>query len=143
MTRLAAAASIWKNLAEKGTRVMHISKHLICSRSKHSPSSRPSLVLSECSSSPGSFSNSLAVATCPLSPWRLQISWIPCGWILLRLMYAAGELSMLGGAPLAGFLLDITKPDISYLLVMLTAEGTLVLGVVSVTSWFLFNQRAR
>lgn len=58
-------------------------------------------------------------------------------------MYAAGELSMLGGAPLAGFLLDITKPDISYLLVMLTAEGTLVLGVVSVTSWFLFNQRAR
>ncbi|KAG0317088.1 hypothetical protein BGZ97_005921 [Linnemannia gamsii] len=61
----------------------------------------------------------------------------------IGLMYAAGGLGMLAGAPLAGFLLDITRPNISYLPVTLTAGGTLVLGAVGVTSWFLFNRRAR
>lgn len=61
----------------------------------------------------------------------------------IGLMYAAAGFGMLAGAPLAGFLLDITKPDISYLPVTLTAGGTLVLGAIGVSSWFLFNRRAR
>ncbi|KAH7059735.1 major facilitator superfamily domain-containing protein [Linnemannia elongata] len=61
----------------------------------------------------------------------------------IGLMYAAAGFGMLAGAPLAGFLLDITKPDISYLPVTLTAGGTLVLGAFGVTSWFYFNRRVR
>ncbi|KAF9100269.1 hypothetical protein BGX29_009302 [Mortierella sp. GBA35] len=61
----------------------------------------------------------------------------------IGLMYAAAGLGMLAGAPLAGYLLDITRPNISYLPVTLTAGGTLVLGAVCVTTWYYFNRRAR
>ncbi|KAF9436709.1 hypothetical protein BGZ76_003197 [Entomortierella beljakovae] len=53
----------------------------------------------------------------------------------IGLMYAAGGFGMLGGAPLAGFLLDITKPNISYLPVTLTAGLALALGSLLITLW--------
>ncbi|KAF9998625.1 hypothetical protein BGZ79_007707 [Entomortierella chlamydospora] len=43
----------------------------------------------------------------------------------IGLMYAGGGLGMLGGAPLAGFLLDITQPNTSYLPVTLTSDEIL------------------
>ncbi|KAF9932890.1 hypothetical protein FBU30_007049 [Linnemannia zychae] len=61
----------------------------------------------------------------------------------IGLMYAGAGLGMLAGPPLAGFLLDITRPNISYLPVTLTAGGTLILGAVCVSSWYYFNRRAR
>ncbi|KAF9965956.1 hypothetical protein BGZ70_003711 [Mortierella alpina] len=57
----------------------------------------------------------------------------------IGLMYATGGLGMLGGAPLAGFLLDVTKPNISYLPVTLTAGVTMLLGAVCITSWAYLN----
>ena len=60
----------------------------------------------------------------------------------IGLMYAAGGLGMIGGAPLAGFLLDITRPNISYLAVTLTAGGTMTLGALGVSSWAYLSWRA-
>ena len=60
----------------------------------------------------------------------------------IGLMYAAGGLGMLGGAPLAGYLLDVTRPTISYLPVTLTAGSTMTLGAICVSSWAYFNWRA-
>ncbi|CAO3573113.1 unnamed protein product [Mortierella alpina] len=60
----------------------------------------------------------------------------------IGLMYATGGLGMLGGAPLAGFLLDVTKPNISYLPVTLTAGVTMLLGAVCITSWAYLNWKA-
>ncbi|KAF8940355.1 major facilitator superfamily domain-containing protein [Dissophora ornata] len=60
----------------------------------------------------------------------------------IGLMYAAGGLGMIGGAPLAGFLLDITRPNISYLPVTLTAGGAMTLGALGVSSWAYFSWRA-
>ncbi|KAG0215113.1 hypothetical protein BGX28_000818 [Mortierella sp. GBA30] len=53
----------------------------------------------------------------------------------IGLMYATGGLGMLGGAPLAGFLLDVTRPNISYLPVTLTAGATMLLGALCITCW--------
>ncbi|KAF9914410.1 hypothetical protein BX616_008379 [Lobosporangium transversale] len=60
----------------------------------------------------------------------------------IGLMYATGGLGMLGGAPLAGFLLDITKPNISYLPVTLMSGATMTLGALCVTMWFYLDWRA-
>ncbi|KAF9572454.1 hypothetical protein EC968_009932 [Mortierella alpina] len=60
----------------------------------------------------------------------------------IGLMYATGGLGMLGGAPLAGFLLDVTKPNISYLPVTLTAGVTMLLGAVCISSWAYLNWKA-
>jgi len=57
-------------------------------------------------------------------------------------VYFFGGLGMLGGAPLAGFLLDVTRPAISYLPVTLTAGSMMTLGAVCITSWAYFNWRA-
>ncbi|KAG0043538.1 hypothetical protein BGZ83_011289 [Gryganskiella cystojenkinii] len=60
----------------------------------------------------------------------------------IGLMYAAAGLGMLGGAPLAGYLLDVTRPTISYLPVTLTAGSTMTLGAIGVSSWAYFNWRS-
>ncbi|KAF9185226.1 hypothetical protein BGZ51_002715 [Haplosporangium sp. Z 767] len=60
----------------------------------------------------------------------------------IGLMYAAGGLGMLGGAPLAGFLLDVTLPNISYLPVILTAGVTMLLGALCISCWAYLNWKA-
>ncbi|KAG0264933.1 hypothetical protein BG011_005855 [Mortierella polycephala] len=60
----------------------------------------------------------------------------------IGLMYAAGGLGMLGGAPLAGFLLDVTLPNTSYLPVILTAGVTMLLGALCISCWAYLNRKA-
>ncbi|KAF9946524.1 hypothetical protein BGZ70_003175, partial [Mortierella alpina] len=61
---------------------------------------------------------------------------------MIGLMYGAGGLAMWGGSPLAGYILDSTRPNVSYTPVIMTAGGSLVLGALCVTSWAYFNWRA-
>ncbi|KAF9956681.1 hypothetical protein BGZ72_002567 [Mortierella alpina] len=61
---------------------------------------------------------------------------------MIGLMYGAGGLAMWGGSPLAGYILDSTRPNLSYTPVIMTAGGSLVLGALCVTSWAYFNWRA-
>lgn len=61
---------------------------------------------------------------------------------IIGFMYAAGGLGMLGGAPLAGFLLDVTKPNITYLPVIMTAGGTMTLGAMCISTWAYLTWKA-
>ncbi|KAG0223400.1 major facilitator superfamily domain-containing protein [Mortierella sp. GBAus27b] len=61
---------------------------------------------------------------------------------IIGMMYAAGGIGMLGGAPLAGFLLDVTRPNVSYLPVTLTAGGTLTVGAICISIWAYLNWKA-
>ncbi|KAG0327065.1 hypothetical protein BGZ99_008405 [Dissophora globulifera] len=61
----------------------------------------------------------------------------------IGMMYAAGGLGVLGGAPLAGYLLDITRPNISYLPVTMTAGGTMTLGALGITAWVYLSWKAK
>ncbi|KAF9366127.1 hypothetical protein BGX34_005890 [Mortierella sp. NVP85] len=61
---------------------------------------------------------------------------------IIGFMYAAGGLGMLGGAPLAGFLLDVTRPDVSYLPVIMTAGGTMTLGALCISTWAYLSWKA-
>lgn len=61
---------------------------------------------------------------------------------IIGLMYAAAGLGMIGGAPLAGFLLDVTRPNISYLPVTLTAGATMTLGALCISMWAYLTHRA-
>ncbi|KAF8982845.1 hypothetical protein BGZ46_000481 [Entomortierella lignicola] len=58
-------------------------------------------------------------------------------------MYAGSGLGMLGGAPLAGFLLDITQPNTSYLPVTLTSGLAMTLGAICVTVWAFLDRRVK
>ncbi|KAF8968651.1 hypothetical protein BGZ46_010837 [Entomortierella lignicola] len=62
---------------------------------------------------------------------------------VIGFMYAAGGIGMLAGAPVAGIILDATKPNISYLPVIMTAGGTLVIGAICVSSWAFFRIQAK
>ncbi|KAG0339126.1 hypothetical protein BG004_006947 [Podila humilis] len=57
-------------------------------------------------------------------------------------MYTAGGLGILGGSPLAGFLLDSTLHT-SYLPVTMTAGATMTLGALCVSSWVFFRWRSQ
>ncbi|KAF9173116.1 hypothetical protein BGX21_003719 [Mortierella sp. AD011] len=61
---------------------------------------------------------------------------------MIGLMYGAGGLAMWGGSPLAGYILDLTLPNLSYTPVIMTASISLVLGAIFVTSWAYFHWRA-
>ncbi|CAO3563659.1 unnamed protein product [Mortierella alpina] len=61
---------------------------------------------------------------------------------MIGLMYGAGGLAMWGGSPLAGYILDSTRPNLSYTPVIMTAGGSLVLGALCITSWAYFNWKA-
>ncbi|KAG0267498.1 hypothetical protein BG011_004532 [Mortierella polycephala] len=61
---------------------------------------------------------------------------------MIGLVYAAGGLAMWGGSPLAGFILDSTRPNLSYTPVIITAGVSMILGAVCVTSWAYFNWRS-
>ncbi|KAI1316228.1 hypothetical protein EDD11_010275 [Mortierella claussenii] len=61
----------------------------------------------------------------------------------IGLMYAAGGLGMLGGAPLAGLLLDVTNPNTSYLPVTMAAGALMTLGALCVTMWAYLDWKAR
>ncbi|KAG0032706.1 hypothetical protein BGZ81_010214 [Podila clonocystis] len=59
----------------------------------------------------------------------------------IGLMYAASGLGILGGSPLAGYLLDSTLHT-SYLPVTMTAGASMTLGALCVSSWVYFRWRA-
>ncbi|KAF8941460.1 major facilitator superfamily domain-containing protein [Dissophora ornata] len=59
---------------------------------------------------------------------------------VIGFMYAASGVGMLAGAPVAGMILDATKPNISYLPVIMTAGGTLLLGAICVSAWVFFRR---
>ncbi|KAF9391272.1 hypothetical protein CPB97_007078 [Podila verticillata] len=60
----------------------------------------------------------------------------------IGLMYAASGLGILGGSPLAGFLLDSTLHT-SYLPVTMTAGASMTLGALCISSWVYFRWRAK
>ncbi|KAG0231054.1 hypothetical protein BGW42_000530 [Actinomortierella wolfii] len=60
---------------------------------------------------------------------------------IIGLMYCSGGLGMLGGTPLAGWLLEMTKPNISYLPSIMTAGASLTASAVCVTGWAFFKAR--
>lgn len=60
---------------------------------------------------------------------------------VIGFMYAASGVGMLSGAPIAGMILDSTKPNINYLPVIMTAGGTLLLGAICVTAWVFFRRQ--
>ncbi|KAF9581166.1 hypothetical protein BGW38_001922 [Lunasporangiospora selenospora] len=62
---------------------------------------------------------------------------------VIGFMYAAGGIGMLSGAPIAGVLLDSTKPNISYLPVIMTAGCTLLLGALCISVWVFFRRIAK
>ncbi|KAG0057404.1 hypothetical protein BGZ83_010863 [Gryganskiella cystojenkinii] len=59
---------------------------------------------------------------------------------VIGFMYAASGVGMLAGAPVAGIILDATKPNITYLPVIMTAGGTLLIGAICVTAWVFFRR---
>ncbi|KAF9286841.1 hypothetical protein BGZ74_001214 [Mortierella antarctica] len=61
---------------------------------------------------------------------------------MIGLMYGAGGIAMWGGSPLAGHILEMTKPNLSYKPVIATAGASLVLGAICCTSWAYFHRRA-
>ncbi|KAG0040250.1 hypothetical protein BGZ82_004254 [Podila clonocystis] len=61
---------------------------------------------------------------------------------MIGLMYGAGGIAMWGGSPLAGHILEMTKPNLSYKPVIATAGVSLVLGAMCCTSWAYFHRRA-
>ncbi|KAF9192712.1 hypothetical protein BGZ50_008269 [Haplosporangium sp. Z 11] len=61
---------------------------------------------------------------------------------MIGLVYAAGGLAMWGGSPLAGFILDSTRPNLSYVPVIMTAGASMIFGAICVTSWAYFNWKA-
>ncbi|KAF8987655.1 hypothetical protein BGZ52_003445 [Haplosporangium bisporale] len=61
---------------------------------------------------------------------------------MIGLMYGAGGIAMWGGSPLAGHILEMTKPNLSYKPVIATAGASLVLGAMCCTSWAYFHRRA-
>ncbi|KAF9972047.1 hypothetical protein BGZ73_004905 [Actinomortierella ambigua] len=60
---------------------------------------------------------------------------------IIGLMYCSGGLGMLGGTPLAGWLLEMTKPNISYLPSIMTAGASLTASAICVTGWAFFKAR--
>ncbi|KAF9374158.1 hypothetical protein BGX21_004225 [Mortierella sp. AD011] len=62
---------------------------------------------------------------------------------VIGFMYAASGVGMLAGAPVAGMILDATKPNITYLPVIMTAGGTLLLGAICVSLWVFFRRQAK
>ncbi|KAG0365535.1 major facilitator superfamily domain-containing protein [Gamsiella multidivaricata] len=59
---------------------------------------------------------------------------------VIGFMYAASGVGMLAGAPVAGMILDGTKPNLSYLPVIMTAGGTLLMGAICVSAWVFFRR---
>ncbi|KAF9994377.1 hypothetical protein BGZ80_001482 [Entomortierella chlamydospora] len=62
---------------------------------------------------------------------------------VIGFMYAASGIGMLAGAPVAGMILDATKPNVTYLPVIMTAGGTLLLGAICVSLWVFFRRQAK
>ncbi|KAF9411092.1 hypothetical protein BGZ94_001446 [Podila epigama] len=60
---------------------------------------------------------------------------------MIGLMYGAGGLAMWGGSPLAGAILESTKPNLSYVPVIITTGVSLLLGALCITSWWFFHRR--
>jgi MFS family permease len=59
---------------------------------------------------------------------------------VIGFMYAASGIGMLAGAPVAGMILGATEPNLSYLPVIMTAGGTLLLGAICITVWVYFRR---
>ncbi|KAF9342155.1 hypothetical protein BGX26_008222, partial [Mortierella sp. AD094] len=62
---------------------------------------------------------------------------------VIGFMYAASGTGMLFGAPVAGAILDATKPNINYLPMIMTAGGTLLLGAICISLWAFFRRQAK
>lgn len=61
---------------------------------------------------------------------------------MIGLMYAAGGLAMWGGSPLAGYILDMTRPNLTYTPVIMTAGASVIVGALCVTVWAYLHWRA-
>ncbi|KAK3831244.1 MAG: major facilitator superfamily domain-containing protein [Linnemannia elongata] len=59
---------------------------------------------------------------------------------VIGFMYAASGVGMLAGAPVAGMILGATEPNLSYLPVIMTAGGTLLLGACCISAWVYFRR---
>ncbi|KAF9106228.1 hypothetical protein BGX29_010101 [Mortierella sp. GBA35] len=60
---------------------------------------------------------------------------------IIGFMYAASGIGMLAGAPVAGMILGATEPNVTYLPVIMTAGGTLLLGAICITAWVYFRRQ--
>ncbi|KAF9414761.1 hypothetical protein BGZ94_000287 [Podila epigama] len=60
---------------------------------------------------------------------------------VIGFMYAVSGVGMLSGAPIAGALLDATLPNITYIPVIMTAGGTLLLGAMCISAWVYFRRQ--
>ncbi|KAG0005679.1 hypothetical protein BGZ79_002950 [Entomortierella chlamydospora] len=61
----------------------------------------------------------------------------------MGLMFTAAGLAMFGGAPLAGFLLDVTQPNTSYLPVILASGLAVTLGALCVSIWAYLDWKVK
>ncbi|KAF9355802.1 hypothetical protein BGX26_006088 [Mortierella sp. AD094] len=61
----------------------------------------------------------------------------------MGLMFTAAGLAMFGGAPLAGFLLDVTQPNTSYLPVILASGLAITLGALCVSIWAYLDWKVK
>ncbi|KAF8980425.1 hypothetical protein BGZ46_004210 [Entomortierella lignicola] len=60
---------------------------------------------------------------------------------LIGLMYASSGFGILAGAPVAGVLLDASKPNITYAPIIFTAGGALLLAAICVSCWVIFKRQ--
>ncbi|KAF9355801.1 hypothetical protein BGX26_006087 [Mortierella sp. AD094] len=61
----------------------------------------------------------------------------------IGLMYTAGVLGVLRGAPLAGLLLDITQPNTSYLPVTLASGLAMTVGALCISFWAYVDRKVK
>ncbi|KAG0309510.1 hypothetical protein BGZ98_001653 [Dissophora globulifera] len=59
---------------------------------------------------------------------------------VIGFMYTASGVGVLAGAPIAGTILDSTRPNVSYLPVIMTAGATLLVGALCVSAWVFFRR---
>lgn len=62
---------------------------------------------------------------------------------VIGFLYAISGIGVLAGAPTAGFLLDASKPNITYTPVIMAAGGALVIGAMCVSTWVIFRRREK
>ncbi|KAF9164094.1 hypothetical protein DFQ26_001835 [Actinomortierella ambigua] len=62
---------------------------------------------------------------------------------VIGFLYAVSGIGMLFGATIAGAILDSTKPNITYLPVIMTAGAMLFIGASCITAWVYFRRKAK
>ncbi|KAG0238373.1 hypothetical protein BGW42_005606 [Actinomortierella wolfii] len=62
---------------------------------------------------------------------------------VIGFLYGITAVGMLFGATIAGAILDATKPNLSYIPVIMTAGAMLFVGASGVTAWVYFRRKAK